>query len=154
VEKVKDIIKVGDEIEARVIKVDKVERRIGLSIKAVGYSEEQLKKESASFESLRPSSEMVGLEQAFNLASQPLPKSGVRAKNDPPPARKHSINHPNGGTPSGSRHFFGAPCRSRGDLPEKEAAFLKPWTAVKAQAHHRFEDDGCAFQKTGRSSQA
>ncbi|MEI6177734.1 MAG: 30S ribosomal protein S1, partial [Verrucomicrobiota bacterium] len=69
VEKVKDIIKVGEEIEARVIKVDKVERRIGLSIKAVGYSEEQLKKESASFESLRPSSEMVGLEQAFNLAS-------------------------------------------------------------------------------------
>jgi len=69
VEKVKDVIKVGDEIEARVIKVDKVERRIGLSIKAVGYSEEQLKKESASFESLRPSSEMVGLEQAFNLAA-------------------------------------------------------------------------------------
>ncbi len=69
VEKVKDIIKVGEQIEARVIKVDKVERRIGLSIKAVGYSEEQLKKESASFESLRPSSEMVGLEQAFNLAA-------------------------------------------------------------------------------------
>ena len=69
VEKVKDIIKVGDTIEARVIKVDKVERRIGLSIKAVNYSEEQLKKESASFESLRPSSEMVGLEQAFNLAA-------------------------------------------------------------------------------------
>ncbi len=69
VEKVKDIIKVGEEIEARVIKVDKVERRIGLSIKAVGYSEEQLKKESASFESLRPASEMVGLEQAFNLAA-------------------------------------------------------------------------------------
>jgi len=69
VEKVKDIIKVGDEIEARVIKVDKVERRIGLSIKAVGYSDDQLKKESASFESLRPSSEMVGLEQAFNLAA-------------------------------------------------------------------------------------
>src|SRR6187402_2559750 len=69
VEKVKDIIKVGEEIEARVIKVDKVERRIGLSIKAVNYSDEQLKKESASFESLRPSSEMVGLEQAFNLAA-------------------------------------------------------------------------------------
>jgi len=69
VEKVKDIIKVGDPVEARVIKVDKVERRIGLSIKAVNYSDEQLKKESASFESLRPSSEMVGLEQAFNLAA-------------------------------------------------------------------------------------
>ncbi len=69
VERVKDVIKVGDEIEARVIKVDKVERRIGLSIKAVNYSEADLKKESASFESLRPSSEMVGLEQAFNLAA-------------------------------------------------------------------------------------
>jgi len=69
VEKVKDVIKVGDEVEARVIKVDKVERRIGLSIKAVNYNEADLKKESASFESLRPSSEMVGLEQAFNLAS-------------------------------------------------------------------------------------
>jgi len=69
VERVKDVIKVGDEVEARVIKVDKVERRIGLSIKAVEYSEEQLRKESASFESLRPSSDLVGLEQAFNLAT-------------------------------------------------------------------------------------
>ncbi len=67
--RVKDVINVGDEVEARVIKVDKIERRIGLSIKAVSYSEEDLKKESASFESLRPSSEMVGLEQAFNLAT-------------------------------------------------------------------------------------
>ncbi|MEN8694270.1 MAG: 30S ribosomal protein S1 [Akkermansiaceae bacterium] len=69
VEKVKDVIKVADEVEARVIKVDKIERRIGLSIKAVAYSEEDLKKESASFETLRPSSDLVGLEQAFNLAS-------------------------------------------------------------------------------------
>jgi small subunit ribosomal protein S1 len=69
VERVKDVLKVGDEVEARVIKVDKVERRIGLSIKAVDYSEEELQKESASFESLRPSSDLVGLEQAFNLAA-------------------------------------------------------------------------------------
>jgi small subunit ribosomal protein S1 len=69
VEKVKDVLKVGDEVEARVIKVDKVERRIGLSVKAVEYSAEQLQKESQSFETLKPSSEMVGLEQAFNLAS-------------------------------------------------------------------------------------
>jgi len=69
VERVKDILKVGDEVEARVIKVDKIERRIGLSIKAVEYSEEQLKKESQSFETLRPSSDLVGLEQAFNLAA-------------------------------------------------------------------------------------
>ena len=69
VERVKDVLKVGDDVEARVIKVDKVERRIGLSVKAVEYSEDQLKKESQSFETLKPSSEMVGLEQAFNLAS-------------------------------------------------------------------------------------
>ena len=69
VEKVKYVIKVGDDVDARVIKVDKIERRIGLSIKAVAYTEEELKKESASFETLRPSSDLVGLEQAFNLAS-------------------------------------------------------------------------------------
>lgn len=69
VERVKDVLKVGDDVEARVIKVDKVERRIGLSIKAVEYSEDELRKESQSFETLKPSSEMVGLEQAFNLAS-------------------------------------------------------------------------------------
>lgn len=69
VERVKDVLKVGDEIEARVIKVDKIERRIGLSIKAVDYDPEQLEKESASFETMRPSGDLVGLEQAFNLAS-------------------------------------------------------------------------------------
>lgn len=69
VERVKDVIKVGDEIEARVIKVDSIERRIGLSIKALNYDPEQLRRETASFEALRPSSDMVGLEQAFNLAA-------------------------------------------------------------------------------------
>lgn len=70
VAKVKDVIKVGDDVEARVIKVDKVERRIGLSIKAAEYNEEQLKKETQAFDALRPSSDLVGLEQAFNLASE------------------------------------------------------------------------------------
>jgi len=69
VEKVKDVIKVGDDVEARVIKVDKVERRIGLSIKAVSYTEDQLQKESQSFETLKPSGDLVGLEQAFDLAA-------------------------------------------------------------------------------------
>lgn len=68
VERVKDVIKVGDEIQARVIKVDKVERRIGLSVKAVNYDAEQLRRETASFETVR-AGDMVGLEQAFNLAS-------------------------------------------------------------------------------------
>ena len=50
VAKVKDILKVGQEVEARVIKVDKAERRVGLSIKAANYSEEDLKRESEAFE--------------------------------------------------------------------------------------------------------
>ncbi len=68
VERVKDVIKVGDEIEARVIKVDKIERRIGLSIKAVNYNPEQLRNETATFETMH-AGDMVGLEQAFNLAA-------------------------------------------------------------------------------------
>ena len=70
VERVKDVIKVGDEITARVIKVDSIERRIGLSFKAVNYDTEQLRRETASLEALRPSSDMVGLEHAFNLATR------------------------------------------------------------------------------------
>ena len=70
VDKIKDYLKVGQEIEARVIKVDKTERRIGLSIKAASYSEEELKKEAAAFDSLRPGEDMVGLEQAFAFATE------------------------------------------------------------------------------------
>src|SRR4029078_7768397 len=54
VAKVKDVLKVGQEVEARVIKVEQIERRIGLSIKAANYSEEQLRKEVESFDTLRP----------------------------------------------------------------------------------------------------
>ncbi len=68
VTRVKDVLKVGQEVEARVIKVDRAERRIGLSVKAANYSEEELRRETAAFEALRPSTDMVGLEQAFNFA--------------------------------------------------------------------------------------
>jgi small subunit ribosomal protein S1 len=70
VAKVKDVLKVGQEVESRVIKVDKVERRIGLSIKAANYSEEQLRKESEAFDTLKPGEDMVGLEKAFAAAEQ------------------------------------------------------------------------------------
>jgi small subunit ribosomal protein S1 len=71
VEKVKDHIKVGDEITARVIKVDKTERRIGLSIKAANYSEEDIAKEAAAFDNaIKPGTELVGLEQAFAAAAE------------------------------------------------------------------------------------
>jgi len=70
VAKVKDVLKVGQEVESRVIKVDKVERRIGLSIKAANYSEEELRKESEAFDTLKPGEDMVGLEKAFAAAEQ------------------------------------------------------------------------------------
>jgi len=68
--KVKDVLKVGQEVEARVIKVDKAERRIGLSIKAAHYSDEELRRETEAFDSLRPGEDMVGLEQAFQAAEE------------------------------------------------------------------------------------
>ena len=50
IEKVKDHLKEGDEVKARVIKIDKEERRIGLSIKAADYDEDALAKEVAAYD--------------------------------------------------------------------------------------------------------
>ena len=43
VDKVKDALQAGQDVEARVVKVDRNERRIGLSIRAVTMTEEELK---------------------------------------------------------------------------------------------------------------
>jgi small subunit ribosomal protein S1 len=50
VEKIKDYLNEGDEVSARVIKIDKDERRIGLSIKAADYDEDALAKEVAAYD--------------------------------------------------------------------------------------------------------
>lgn len=58
VEKIKDVLKLGQEVTARVIKIDKDERRIGLSIKAANYDPAQLQAEISAYERVRgPSSE-------------------------------------------------------------------------------------------------
>ena len=46
VDKIKNVLKVDEEVTARVIKIDRGERRIGLSIKAAHYSQEQLDRKS------------------------------------------------------------------------------------------------------------
>jgi len=69
VEKIKDHLKVGDEVTARVIKVDKTDRRIGLSIKAANYDDEQLKEEAKQLDSLKPGEDLVALEHAFDEAT-------------------------------------------------------------------------------------
>jgi len=70
VEKVKDVLKPGQEVEARVVKIDKTERRLGLSIKATGYSEEALKKESEALESVRSGEDMVSFGAALLAAEE------------------------------------------------------------------------------------
>jgi small subunit ribosomal protein S1 len=96
VAKVKDVLKVGQEVEARVIKVDKVERRIGLSIKAANYSEEQLRKEAETFDTLRPGEDMVGLEKAFAAAEQEeyRPGESKKATKESKPAKEPKESKP------------------------------------------------------------
>ncbi len=43
VEKVRDVLSIGQEVEARVMKVDRAERRIGLSIRAMSMTEDEVK---------------------------------------------------------------------------------------------------------------
>ena len=66
VEKIKNALKVGQEVTARVIKIDKSDRRIGLSIKAANYSNEQLQVEQAALDSLKPGEDLVALQHAFD----------------------------------------------------------------------------------------
>ena len=68
VENIKDVLKVGDEIEARVVKVDPVEHRIGLSIKAAKVDDEEFQVEEGMLEGLQPGAELVNLSGAFESA--------------------------------------------------------------------------------------
>ena len=52
IEKIKDILKAGQVVGARVVKIDRDERRLGLSIKAANYSAEELAAETATYEAL------------------------------------------------------------------------------------------------------
>jgi small subunit ribosomal protein S1 len=68
VDKIKNVLKPGQDVTARVIKIDKGERRIGLSIKAASYSEEQLREEQKLLDSLKPGEDLVALQHAFDAA--------------------------------------------------------------------------------------
>ncbi len=70
VAKVKDVLKVGQEVTARIIKIDKADRRIGLSLKAMDYSEEQFEKERERMETVRPGEDLGSLEDAFTRAEE------------------------------------------------------------------------------------
>src|SRR5437660_7656731 len=70
VDKIKNVLKVGQEVTSRVIKIDKADRRIGLSIKAANYSNEQLKAEQAVLDALKPGEDLVALQHAFDAADE------------------------------------------------------------------------------------
>lgn len=70
VEKVKDVLEMGQEVSARVIKIDREERRIGLSIKAADYSEAEIAAEAAAFDSLRGDEDLASLGDILDKAGQ------------------------------------------------------------------------------------
>ncbi|MDB6115448.1 MAG: rpsA 2 [Lacunisphaera sp.] len=73
VDKVKDVLKPGQEVQARVIKIDREQRRIGLSIKAANYSAEQLAAETATYDQFAKNtgaSDMTNLGDIFDEASK------------------------------------------------------------------------------------
>ena len=72
IEKVKDALEVGQEVEARVVKVDRGERRIGLSIRAMGMTDDEIKAleaEAAGEEKAPVSSTSAGSENLGGLSA-------------------------------------------------------------------------------------
>lgn len=70
VDKIKNVLKAGQDVTARVVKIDKGERRIGLSIKAATYTDEQLKEEQKLLDQLKPGEDLVALQHAFDAADE------------------------------------------------------------------------------------
>ena len=68
IERIKDVLNVGDSVEARVVKVDPVEHRIGLSIKAAKVEDDEFEVEEGMLEGLQQGEELVNLAGAFDSA--------------------------------------------------------------------------------------
>jgi small subunit ribosomal protein S1 len=69
IEKVTDALQVGQDVEARIVRIDRAERRIGLSMTAALISDDEFaNKKEELLESLRPGEDMVGLASAFDEA--------------------------------------------------------------------------------------
>jgi small subunit ribosomal protein S1 len=66
VEKVGDIVKLGEKVTARVIKVEYEERRIGLSMKAANYDADKLEAEVKTLNKVHSDQEMNSLSDIFN----------------------------------------------------------------------------------------
>jgi small subunit ribosomal protein S1 len=69
VDKVKDVLKPGQAVTARVIKIDRDERRLGLSIKAANYSPDQLEAEAATYDSMKSGTDLMNLGDILDEAT-------------------------------------------------------------------------------------
>jgi small subunit ribosomal protein S1 len=69
IEKVKDVLKPGQAVNARVIKIDRDERRIGLSIKAANYSADELAAEVASYDTMKDGGDLMKLGEIIDEAT-------------------------------------------------------------------------------------
>lgn len=70
VEKVKDALEEKQEVSARVIKIDRDERRIGLSIKAANYDAARLEKEVVAYDTMPSSQELTSLGDILDEATR------------------------------------------------------------------------------------
>jgi len=70
IDKVKDVLKIDDVVTARVIKIDREERRIGLSIKAANYDEEQLAAETATYDNMKEGGDLMNLGDILDQATK------------------------------------------------------------------------------------
>jgi len=70
VEKVKDALSVGQVVSARVIKIERDDRRIGLSIKAANYDVEQLEAEVAAYDNLQSDQDLTSLGDILDEATK------------------------------------------------------------------------------------
>ncbi len=68
VEKVRDVLKVGQAVTARVVKIDPIERRIGLSIKAASLPDDEFIVQEEMLAGLKPGEDLVDLAGAFDEA--------------------------------------------------------------------------------------
>jgi len=79
VEKVKDVLNVGQEVEARILRIDRAERRIGLSIKAATLPDDDFARQKDEIiEGLKPGEDMVDLAGAFDEAFSNMPSEEWR----------------------------------------------------------------------------
>jgi small subunit ribosomal protein S1 len=121
VEKIKDVLSVGEDVTARVIKIDRSDRRIGLSIKAANYSQEQLKEEEAVLDALKPGEDLVALQHAFDtFGDDEAPSEAPAAKpKEVAPAAKEPEATADTETPTESED---APAASEEETPAAEEA--------------------------------